>query len=307
MRPGVGLAPPRFWRWVCALALGAVVSLPSQAEAQAVCSAPHSSPTLAQSGSIRTLDVGAGWVQVSLYGQRAVEFFNPLGDRQDFLADSEFDTRSVFITGAVGLFPGVEVWAQVPIHRLNVDATSGSSRSNGIGDVRWAARFGSEVLGWEAPVAVRLGAKVPGSDFPVDATVLPLTEGQTDFDLSVESGRALGDWPLYIMGWVGYRWRGENTEAARRPGDERFGHLAVGGMAGSFTWEVAADGLWGKAPLAHGVLLTNEGRRLLQLLPTVGYPVGPGRLEFTGQVPLYGRNLPVGVGLSVGFRTTWGM
>jgi hypothetical protein len=292
--------------FVATLALASVLWTADPATAQAVCSAPHSSPTLAQSGAIRTLPAGAGWVQVSLYGQRATEFFNPLGDRQPFLADARFDTRSVFVTGAVGLVAGVELWAQVPTHRLTVDAASGGSESTGVGDVRVAARVSPEVFGWSAPLALRAGVKVPGSAFPVDATVLPLTEGQTDFELSLESGRALGSLPLYVMGWVGYRWRGSNRDALRTPGDESYAHLAVGGTAGGLTWEVAADGLRGKAPLAHGIVLTHELRRLVQILPTLGWGLGPGRLEITGQIPVYGRNLPVGYGLSTGYRTTWG-
>lgn len=293
--------------WTLACAAVALATSPLAARAQAVCSAPHSSPTLAQSGAIETLPAGAGWVQISLYGQRANEFFNHLGGRQPFLASSQFDTRSVFLTGAVGLVEGVELWAQVPTHHLNVDASSGESTTTGVGDLRFAARVGPELFGLDVPLAVRAGLKLPGSDFPVDATVLPLTEGQTDFEVSVESGRSLGSLPMYVMGWVGYRWRGTNREALRRPGDERYAHLAVGGLVGDLTWEMATDGLWGTAPLAHGVRLEGERRRLIQLLPTVGYGVGPGRLEFTGQIPVSGRNLPAGFGVSMGYRTTWGL
>ena len=276
--------------------------------AQAVCSAPHSSPTLTQSGAIGTLPRGAGWVQVSLYGQRATEFYNHLGERQSLLSDSRFDTRSVFLTGAVGVLDGLELWAQIPAHRLGVEATSGESTSSGVGDVRVAARVAPELFGLsDVPVALRAGIKAPGSDFPVDATILPLTEGQTDIDVSLESGTVFGGLPLYVVGWIGYRWRGENREAARQPGDERYAHVAVGGSAGDFGFELAADGLWGTAPLAQGIRLTNERRRLIQLVPTVGLEAGPGRLEVTAQVPLTGRNLPAGVGLSAGYRTTWGI
>jgi hypothetical protein len=59
-----------------------VAVAPSSAAAQAICSAPHSSPTLSQSGAIRTLPQGAFWLQASFYGQNATESFNPLGDRQ---------------------------------------------------------------------------------------------------------------------------------------------------------------------------------------------------------------------------------
>ena len=287
--------------------IAALLGAPTTSVAQAICSAPHSSPTLIQSGSMRTLPAGAGWLQVSVYRQRSDESFNHLGDRQPFLANGAFDTRSAFVTGAVGLFRGVEFWAQVPVHNLAADAAGQSSTTTGVGDIRLAGRFGSELLGLSIPLALRAGVKVPGSEFPVDATALPLTEGQLDFETSLESGSTIGMLPLYIMGWVGYRLRTENVEAARKPGDEAYAHLALGAFTNDLIFELAADGLWGRAPEAQGVPLNGERRRLLQLIPTVGYELGVGRLEFTSQVPVYGRSLPSGVGISIGYRFAWGL
>jgi hypothetical protein len=289
--------------------LSAAVALftPPAAYAQAICSAPHSSPSLSQSGSIKTLPPGAGWLQVSVYRQQADESFNHLGNRQPFLANGQFDTRSIFLTGAVGLTRGLELWAQLPVHNLSADAAGDNSTTTGVGDIRFAGRIGSEFFGLNVPLALRAGVKVPGSEFPVDATVLPLTEGQLDFETSLESGGKLGSLPLYVTGWVGYRWRTENQEAARTPGDEAYAHAALGALTGDFLFEVAADGLWGRAPLAQGILLVGERRRLIQLIPTVGYRAGPGRLEFTSQIPVYGRNLPSGIGMTIGYRFAWGI
>jgi hypothetical protein len=150
---------------------------------QAICSAPHSSPTLAQSGAIRTMPRGAGWIQLSLSGQRATEGFNPAGARQDFIGNSEFVTRSAYLTGAYGVLKGLEVWAQLPVHRLTVDGSGGSSEGSGIGDIRAALRASPALAGLEVPVALRVGVKLPGSDFPVDPRLLPLTEGQRDLEV----------------------------------------------------------------------------------------------------------------------------
>lgn len=94
-------------------------------------------------------------------------------------------------------------------------------------------RVGPELLGYDFPLAARFATKLPGTEFPVDDTVLPLSEGQRDWEVSVESGHFFEDRSLYLMGWVGYRWREENTDALRDPGDEAFGHLALGGVGGS--------------------------------------------------------------------------
>jgi hypothetical protein len=212
----------------------------------------------------------------------------------------------LFLTGALGVVEGLEIWAQLPMHRLAIDGSGGESRSSGVGDVRVAARVSGEIAGRDLPVALRLGVKIPGSGFLVDATVLPLTEGQRDVELSLEGGRTVGDSPVYVFGWVGYRWRSENMDAERLPGSERYAHVAIGAAGDVWNWEIAADGLWGAAPRVQRILLSGERRRLVQLLPTVGYGVGPGRLELTGQVSLVGRNLPRAHGVSAGYRVLWG-
>ncbi|MCH7934422.1 MAG: hypothetical protein IIC36_10575 [Gemmatimonadetes bacterium] len=281
---------------------------PLSVSGQAICSAPHSSPTLSQGGSISTLPPGAGWAQISFFRQRSLSFFNQNGDVQDFLAASEFLTRSVFLTASVGLVEGIDLWAQLPIHNLDVTSDGGNSASSGVGDLRFALRVTPALLGSDAPVGLRFGGKTPGSTFPVDATILPLTEGQRDFEVSLESGTAFGFLPIYVAGWVGYRWRGLSDVREYEPGEETFGHLAVGGAVGDLTLEVGADGLWGQAPTVSGLTLSDrEARRLLQIVPTVGYPVGPGKIEVAGQIPLAGRNLPTGVGIGVSYRTTWGL
>jgi hypothetical protein len=284
-----------------------VAVAPSSAAAQAICSAPHSSPTLSQSGAIRTLPQGAFWLQASFYGQNATESFNPLGDRQAFLGGSKFDTRSIYFTGAVGLVEGLEIWAQVPVHDLRVHGTGGESESRGVGDIRTAVRVSPALFGLELPVALRAGLKIPGSEFPIDATELPLTEGQRDFELSLESGLSSLDFPVYAVAWAGYRWRSEDTVGQHQPGDEAFAHVAVGGAVGAVHLELGFDALWGDPPIQQGLTLDSASRRLYQLLPTIGTDVGPGRLELTTPIPLSGRNLPSDPGVSVGYRAAWGL
>jgi len=212
------------------------------------------------------------------------------------------------LTAAVGLIEGVDLWAQMPVHDLDVRSDGGNSASSGVGDLRLALRITPELFGFEAPVGIRFGAKLPASTFPVDATLLPLTEGQRDWEVSVESGTAFDFLPIYVAGWVGYRFRDFSQVRVYEPGEETFGHLAVGGSIGDLTLELGADALQGQAPTVQGLTLSDdEARRLLQFVPTVGYLVGPGKIEVSGQIPVVGRNLPNGVGIGVSYRTTWGL
>jgi len=182
----------------------------------------------------------------------------------------------------------------------------GHDAQSGLGDPRLAVRVGSELFGASVPLALRAGLKLPGREFPVDATLIPLSEGQRDWELSLESGTALTGVPLYVMGWIGYRWRQLNAEVDRKPGNERFAHFGIGGKIRALQVEMAAEWVSGETPRYLGLELPTAARRLVQLQPTVAYDLGPGSVQFTGLIPVAGRNLPSGPGLSAGYRVNWG-
>ncbi len=282
-----------------------VAILPLSLSGQAICTGPHSSPSLSQGGSITTLPPGGGWIQLSYYRQRFEQFYNQNGERQDFLASGNFLTRSVFLTASVGVFEGLDVWAQMPVHNLGVETQNSNSSSSGVGDLRFSVRMTPELFGFEAPVGLRFGSKLPAGAFPVDATVLPLTEGQRDFQMSLESGVAFDFLPVYVAGWAGYRWRGVSEVRFYDPGNETFAHLAVGGSAAALSWEIGADAYWGGAPVVAGLPLERDARRMFQIVPTIGYSIGPGTVELSAQIPVTGRNLPSGTGFGLGYRTGW--
>jgi hypothetical protein len=140
--------------------------------------------------------------------------------------------------------------------------------------------------------------------------VIPLTEGQRDWEVLVELGHSFYPIPVYVMGWAGYRWRETNEAIARKPGDERLFYVAAGGTVGHFTWKMAVDGLLGRPPVRRlssglAIELERDTRRLVQLLPAVGWRVGPGAVELGTRIPVAGRNLPAGPALTLGYFITW--
>ena len=289
-----------------ALAAAHPIALPAVLGAQAICSAPHSSPTLAAGGSIGTLAPATGWVMVSTLYQGSSASFNSDGERQSFLAHGRFRSSSLYLSTGAGLVRGVDLWAQLPVHGMRYLDQGGERRRSGVGDLRVALRISPALLRRTLPLALRVGAKIPGSDFPLDATIIPLTEGQRDLEVSLESGHAFHMKGLYVLGWSGVRRRFLNRESDRKPGDERFLHAAMGRQVARLRVEVATDFLTGQAPRQVGLELPTARRRLLQLAPTVVRPLGRGTLEFTAVVPLVGRNLPTGPGFSTGYRREWG-
>jgi len=293
-----------------ALAVIAVnLFIAQSAYGQAFCSAPHSSPVLAGGGSITTLAPGSGWIQASVVGQSSGAFFDPNGDRRPYLADGRVRTRSVYFTGSIGVFRGVDVWLQLPVHNLSFADQTGERERVGVGDPRFSVRIGPELVGVNATAfALRAGVKLPGTEFPVDRRIIPLSEGQRDWEVSLEAGQGFGSFGTYsyVVGWVGYRWRERNDVIDYKPGDEVFGHLALGTRWRSFQVEIATELMAGRAAQEFGLKLSTAQRRLVQLQPTIGYSVGPGTFEFTALIPVAGKNLPTGVGTSVGYRFIWG-
>lgn len=249
---------------------------------------------------------GEGWVEVSIFHHDTDEEFRSTGEVEPFFAEGHMVATSAYVNGALGLVRGLDVWMQAPVHHFRFDDAAGERTKTGPGDIRGWLRIGPRALGitdaLPVALAVRGGVKLPGSDFPVDAEVIPLTEGQRDWELIVEVGRSLHPLPLYVKGWAGRRWRERNSEILWDPGDETFAFLAAGGSAGPLSWELAAEGLWGAPPVKEGIRLESEKRKMIQLLPKVGVATGLGgtQLQAGAHIPLDGRNLPAGPTLRAG-------
>lgn len=254
---------------------------------------------------------GTGWVDVGVAHQDTRKKFDRNGRVVPF--DSE-EARSIVttvrITGALGLWRGLDVWGDVPFHRLVFNDVQGERRTTGFADPRLSLRVGPSLAGLDDlpfSVALRGGVKFPVGEFNVDANTISLSQGQRDWDLLLEVGKSLYPWPAYVMGWVGYRWRGHNRKSQEKPGDERLFYLAAGGSVDRFQWKLALDGLFGRPPIRtdFGLVLENDERELVQLMPTVGWKLGPGALEAGLRVPVHGRKFPAGPVLTLGYFLSW--
>jgi len=252
---------------------------------------------------------GTGWVQVQGGHHDTRTRFNENAEVVPYFnKDARSITRTGRLTGALGLWPGLDVWGEVPVHHLQFDDATRERTSAGIGDPRLFVRTGPSLVGLESlplAVALRGGVKFPVGEFKVDAEVIPLSEGQRDWELLLEVGKSLHPWPLYVMGWVGYRWREVNETSAIKPGDERILYLAAGGHADRFQWKVAVDGLFGRTPKYAGIPVETNRRALVQLIPRAGWQVGPGAVEVGARVPFHGRNLPAGPTFTLGYFLSW--
>lgn len=257
---------------------------------------------------------GTGWVDVGVTHQDTRQKFSRSGDVVPF--DTE-DARSLAttarITGALGLHRGVDLWADVAVRRLAFNDVQADRLTTGLADPRLFLRVGPSLVGLgDLPFAVALrgGLKFPAGDFSVGQggrNDISLSQGQRDWDLLLEVGKSLHPWPAYVMGWVGYRWREVNKSIQEKPGDEQLFYVAAGGSVDRFRWKLAVDGLFGRPPVRtdFDLVLENDRRELVQVIPTVGWKLGPGVIEAGLRVPVHGRKFPAGPVFTLGYFLSW--
>ena len=250
---------------------------------------------------------GQGWASLSVYHQNTRDAYDFEGDTGVFPAMGHAVATGSFFTLALGLLEGFDAWAQFSFQRLRFDDLAGMRTSTGVGDVRFFARASPlRLLGVTTPLAIRAGVKLPVGDFDVGSNMIPLGDGQRDWELMLELGHSFYPAPTYVMGWIGYRWREEATEDARDFGDEQFFYTAVGGEAGPIGYKVGLEGWHGKTPVFGGLESPSAKREMLRFNPSLLVPAGPGQVEVGVRWPLAGKNLPADKDLVLGYFTRVG-
>lgn len=245
---------------------------------------------------------GQGWASLSAYHQDTHESYDVTGQKGDFPGNGHAVATQAFLTVAWGLTTGFDAWAQFSFQRLEFDDPTGRRTSMGPGDMRLYLRFNPLLLrGLTFPVALRGGVKVPVGDFDVGSPVIPLGDGQRDWEVMLEAGHSFYPAPFYVMGWAGYRWRESRDSGRVDYGDERFFYVAAGGTALVVDFKVALEGWYGATPILNSEPAIGAEREMVRLSPSILLDLGPGQLEVGGRVPFAGRNLPAGSDLVVGY------
>jgi len=249
---------------------------------------------------------GKGWVDLTVYHIDTRQTFGSSGRRRSFFSDGHAVSTSVFLTIAAGLAPGLDGWVQVPYQRLRFDDAGGDRLRSGVGDTRLYLRVAPlHFFGSDFPLAIRGGVKIPVGDFNVDSQVIPLGDGQTDWELMGELGHSFYPVPAYVSGWVGYRWREENDLTLQDFGDERFFLVQGGWTYEGVGLQLTVEGWDGNPPIIEGLRLPNAKRQMLQVTPSASFAAGPGQIRVGARSALAGRNLPAGTSLVVGYFTNW--
>ncbi len=250
---------------------------------------------------------GKGWVQLSGYYHDTEDEFSLDRGRGPIRNGGHAVSTSLFLTAAVGAFHGLDLWLQAPYHSITYTDFGGERERSGLGDIKTFVRIAPlSWLGSDFPVALRAGVKFPVGDFPLDAEIVPLGEGQRDWEVIAEVGHSFYPRAVYAMAWVGYRWREFSTKLNRDFGDEPFFLAAVGGNVKDVGYKVTVEGWKGRTPLIENIRIESASREMLHVTPTLSYPVSNGSFEGGVRIPLAGRNLTAGPAVTVGYFYRFG-
>jgi hypothetical protein len=228
------------------------------------------------------------------------------GDRAHYRFDGSYDSQAVFVELFYGLTDRIDLGAQVPFFRQRFQDTA---ILTGFGEPRTATGFsdtrGFVKVRWlQEPFVstAKLGFKAPTGDFRNEDGLIPVGEGQWDFDFILQVGRSF--WPVraYANVDVGYRLRLKNDEIDRDPGDEWFYLAEVGYQpTDGILMALKIEGIRGKPATNFGIKTVQDVKRVTYISPTVSAgPYDGISLEGALRISVNGRSFPAGRMLVVG-------
>ncbi|HJP31674.1 MAG TPA: transporter [Candidatus Latescibacteria bacterium] len=278
-------------------------------------------PTLALAGAWTT-PRGTLWAKASWFQQSTDEWYtdadqpillpdNTLGSRaagsrQPYRFNGSYESTAVFLEGYYGITDAIDVGLQVPWfdQSFDDDTRIDSPAESGFSDTRVFARWRL----FDKPFLLTLkgGVKIPTGEFKNEDGLIPVGEGQWDYDIVVQAGRSLWPLPAYANVDVGYRVRTENTEILREPGDEWLVNAEVGyNPLPRLQLALKLDGLYGKAGRSFGLRTESLTKRITYLAPTASWRLGGDTIiEAALRISTGGRNFPAGNQIIFGLSTS---
>ena len=175
------------------------------------------------------------------------------GDRVPFdpTTGGEFVALSLFTEAQLGLFGWLQIGARLPVLWADFSETESPDTvdsSFGVGDLWLSGQAALPyVLLDRIQLAARIDTKLPIGDFDPSIFSVPLTEGQIDVNVAALVGVALHPYG-YLHFEAGWRFRLENAENQRDPGDEfRFAAEAGAHLPANLLLKFVFDGVVGQS------------------------------------------------------------
>jgi len=278
-------------------------------------------PVAVQAGAWMT-PAGSLWTKVSLFRQTTDEWYTdndqpilrpdntlgaiPAGSRQPYRFNGNYESVALFMEGYYGITDAIDVGVQMPwFDQVFDDDTRIDSPSEaGFSDLRLFARW--QLIDRPFLLTLKGGAKIPTAKFRNEDGLIPVGEGQWDYDFVVQMGRSFWPIPAYANVDLGYRVRTENESVLRDPGDEWLVTVEAGyNPTSDLLLAVKLEGLYGKAGSSFGLRSDSLIKRITYLSPSVSYRLfGETAVEAAMRFSVGGRNFPAGNQLTIGLSTT---
>jgi hypothetical protein len=273
-------------------------------------------PAIAGAGAW-TLPQGELWSKVSYFRQATDEWYianaefvdgerSQPGDRRPYRFDGEYDSQAVFLEAFFGVTDRLDLGVQVPFFDQEfADATRDEPPSDsGFSDIRLFAKF--NLLQKPLVLTAKAGVKLATGEFLNEDGLIPVGEGQRDYEFVTQMGRSFWPLPLYVNLDAGYRIRTRNDEIERDPGDEWFFNGEVGyNLTPRLLVATKLEALRSDPAIEFGILKNrSQIKRITYLAPTLAYQISPhAAAEIAIRYSLNGRNFPAGHQFVVGVST----
>ena len=187
------------------------------------------------------------------------------------------------------------------------DATRSEPPSDsGISDMRLFAK--ARLVQKPVVFTLKGGVKMPTGEFRNEDGLIPVGEGQWDFDLVGQVGRSFWPLPLYANAEVGYRVRTKNDEIDRDPGDEWFVNAEVGYQVAERILLMGKYEMLRSDPsIDFGFENRSQVKRITYLSPVLLIGLsGETGLELGLRYTINGQNFPAGMQMTAGLSSALG-
>ena len=276
-------------------------------------------PTYAFSGAW-TLPQGKFWGKVTFFQQSSDEWyiasaefadgkFHDPGTRRPYRFNGAYKSKAVFIEGFYGVTNRFDLGIQIPYfdQEFSDDTRDNPPSDAGFSDIRVFAK--GRVFQKPVIFTLKTGVKMTTGEFRNEEGLIPVGEGQWDFEFIGQVGRSFWPWPLYGNVDIGYRVRMKNDELERDPGDEWLFNAELGyHITKQLLLMGKLEGLRGDPSIDFDIIENkSQIKRIIYLAPALVYSFHDNvGLELGVRYTLGGQNFPAGYQMTLGLSTSLG-
>jgi len=218
------------------------------------------------------------------------------GERAPYRENGHYQSHAIFLDIFYGITDQFNLGVQVPYYHQTFENRGfrPKTTASGFSDLRVFSKY--NLIQNPFVGTLKLGVKIPTGKYQNHDGIIPVGEGQWDFDLVVQMGYTFWPHPIYTNIDLGYRLRLENKPIQRKPGNEWFYMVEIGYTPPSpIQFILKLHGIQGYPARVFQIELPSDVKRITYLSPTLIWRLHQNfQVETALQFSLRGRNYPAG-------------